>query len=103
MDPIFWVLHPIYEKALHVLMLSPHYREAYDFTWVNKTCKGSSLHDDQPFTERMLGLGPGTNLLNNEDLIQMFHPSSIKVPYMYGNFNQWGTCQDWDVCPGCNS
>lgn len=51
-DPIFWVLHPIYEKGLHILELSPSYRDRYDFSWVNGTCDGSSLHDEQPFTGR---------------------------------------------------
>lgn len=50
LDPIFWVLHAAFEKAQHILMLSPSYRETYDMTWVNGTCDGSKLGDKLPFT-----------------------------------------------------
>lgn len=50
MDPIFWVLHPMFEKALHLLLLSPEYSSAYDFTWEDSSCYGSGLTDRLPFT-----------------------------------------------------
>lgn len=53
LDPIFWVLHPAFEKALHILELSPGYRDTYDFGWVNSTCtnkSGGALHDTLPFS-----------------------------------------------------
>lgn len=49
-DPIFWVLHPVFEKALHILELSPEYRNKYELTWVNGTCNGSQLYDEVPFS-----------------------------------------------------
>lgn len=49
-DPIFWVLHPIFEKGLHILLLASQYRDTYDFTWVKEGCYGSGLHDELPFT-----------------------------------------------------
>lgn len=53
LDPIFWVLHPAFEKALHILELSPSYRDTYDMTWVDSPCNnkiGGSLTDPLPFT-----------------------------------------------------
>lgn len=50
MDPLFWVVHPIFEKALHVLWMSPRYRDAYSFEWVDGTSNGSRLEDPLPFT-----------------------------------------------------
>lgn len=50
MDPIFWVLHQIFEKALHVLWMSPTWRDSYSFEWVNGTCQGSGLDDELPFS-----------------------------------------------------
>lgn len=54
LDPIFWVLHPTFEKALHILKLSPGYRDTFDFTWVGKKCSydqsGWRLLDEVPFT-----------------------------------------------------
>lgn len=49
-DPIFWVLHPMFEKALHILELSPKYRKKYSMEWVDGTCGGSSLYDEVPFS-----------------------------------------------------
>ena len=54
LDPLFMVVHPIFEKALHVLMLSPTYADKYDFTWEETECgdgvSGSALDDTLPFT-----------------------------------------------------
>ncbi len=55
LDPIFWVLHGAYEKAQHILQLSPSYRDTFDFTWVNSgTCdedsRGGKFFDRYPFT-----------------------------------------------------
>lgn len=49
-DPIFWVLHPIFEKAFHILLLSPEYGPKYDLSWVDGTCYGSRLDDEMPFS-----------------------------------------------------
>lgn len=52
LDPIFWVLHPIMEKALHVLKLVPDLSDAYDFSWVDHDCgngvSGGGLDDKLP-------------------------------------------------------
>lgn len=50
MDPMFFVLHPMFEKALHVLWMSPQFRDSYSFDWVDGTCQGSKLEDPLPFT-----------------------------------------------------
>lgn len=54
MDPIFWVLHPMFEKAMHILWLSPLYRDNYTFEWVDGTCSGSGYYDELPFTGEFL-------------------------------------------------
>ena len=56
MDPIFWFLHPIFERALHVLWLSPRFRH-YSFDWCDGTCQGSKLGDFLPFTGTLLPPG----------------------------------------------
>lgn len=50
MDPIFWVLHQMFEKAMHILWLSPHWRDTYNMEWVDGSCNGSKLNDQLPFT-----------------------------------------------------
>ncbi|CAN0399674.1 unnamed protein product, partial [Hapterophycus canaliculatus] len=50
MDPLFWVLHPLFEKALHVLWMSPQFRDTYNFDWIDGSCVGSKIDDRVPFT-----------------------------------------------------
>lgn len=49
-DPLFFVLHPIFEKGLHVLWMSPTFRDRYSFAWVDGSCPGSKLDGFLPFT-----------------------------------------------------
>ncbi|CAB1114283.1 unnamed protein product [Ectocarpus sp. CCAP 1310/34] len=106
LDPIFWTLHSGFEKAQHILQLSPGYRDAYDFEWVDADCgdgvAGGKLDDVYPWTEQTLGLGEGSELLTNADLTEILHPSNPKLPYLYEAFGKWGTCTDWDPCPECS-
>ncbi|CAM9966345.1 unnamed protein product [Scytosiphon promiscuus] len=105
MDPIFWVIHTGFEKAQHILQLSPGYRDSYDFEWVVADCgegvSGGELDDTFPFTEVMLGLGDGTELLTNANILELLYPSNPQLPYIYEGFGKWGTCTDWDACPEC--
>lgn len=55
LDPIFWVLHSGFEKAQHIVQLSPGYRDTYDFEWVDsgdcdEGVSGGKLADPYPFT-----------------------------------------------------
>eukprot|EP00904_Undaria_pinnatifida_P001215 jgi/Undpi1/11094/HiC_scaffold_30.g13392.m1 len=100
-DPLFWMIHPMFERALHVLWLSPEYKDTYDFSWTGSGCYGSALTDNLPFTEKSLGQGSGTSFLTNEDILRIAHPSNSKLPYLYNNFDTWGTCTDWNPCPDC--
>lgn len=53
LDPIFWVLHPAFEKASHILELAENYRDTYDFEWVDSDCGsklGGKITDTFPFT-----------------------------------------------------
>lgn len=43
-----------------------------------------------------LGFGDDTNLLTNEQIQQMLHPSNPEMPYVYNKFDAWGTCENWD-------
>ena len=60
-DPLFWMIHPIFEKAWQLLRLAPRYAH-YDMTWRNGSCYGSSLHDHQAFTG-VLGGEPGSRAI----------------------------------------
>lgn len=50
MDPAFWLFHPLFERALHVLWMSPKFRDNYTFEWSDGSCDGSRYKDELPFT-----------------------------------------------------
>ena len=53
LDPIFWVLHPAFEKASHILNLAGRFVGTYDLEWVESDCgskSGGKLTDTFPFT-----------------------------------------------------
>ena len=95
-DPLFWMIHPIFEKAWQLLRLAPRYAH-YDMTWRNGSCYGSSLHDHQAFTG-VLGGEPG-HYYTNAELIDLLDPTT--VPYIYTGFTQWGNCHWAPECPDC--
>lgn len=47
-------MHPIFEKALHVLRLSPTYKDTYNFDWIGTDCgdgvSGGGIDEELPFT-----------------------------------------------------
>ena len=51
-DPLFWVMHPLFEKAWQVLRLAPAYA-AWNMTWDNhvkaSTCDGMGWQSTTPF------------------------------------------------------
>lgn len=53
-------------------------------------------------SERVMGLGNGTEMLTNAQLMDLLSPYTGKITYMYDSFRQWGDCVDWDPCPECN-
>eukprot|EP00752_Nemacystus_decipiens_P007679 g6864.t2 len=100
LDPVFWALHPAFEKATQILQLSPTYKDTYDFTWVGKDCgtgvSGGDVDDTMPFTEQAFGFGDGTEFLTNQQIIDLLSPSNPSLPYVYDKFDTWGSCSDWD-------
>eukprot|EP00752_Nemacystus_decipiens_P006546 g5896.t1 len=70
LDPAFFLMHAIFNKALHLLWLSPRYNDAYDWEWEDGPCPGSGYTDELPFSEESLGLGTGTTFMTNERILE---------------------------------
>ena len=93
-DPLFWPLHPIFDRVWAYMRLAPAYRH-FNSTWVDtNSCNGHDYHDVLPFQNF---LGENTpHFYTNEELFRLFDPSSPTMPYVYDNFK-------WDHCTGVNS
>lgn len=48
---LFYMLHSMFEKALHIVWLSPKYRDSVPMDWADDgICPGSGYTDELPFT-----------------------------------------------------
>ena len=104
LDPVFWPMHGMFEKAWQVLRLSEQFA-SFNLTWNNQgaspSCKGVGWHEATPFARGLFGedLGPGGAhggaYYTNAELWKLFDPHKDDVPYVYDNFTAWGEC-DWD-------
>jgi hypothetical protein len=84
-DPIFWVIHPMFDRAWHVLLLSSKF-QSYNLTWVDKGCTGSGWNDELPFEGSWFSDGGSDALLTNAELWDYFHPAAGNVDYVYDQF-----------------
>ena len=100
-DPLFWVIHQVFDKALHALRLSPRYNK-HGFAWDNSkggTTQGRGWTNEVPFKpadfEPYLGkymeLIPN-GFLTNKDLWSLMEPGSRANSYVYEELTHWGTC-----------
>ena len=113
-DPIFWPMHPIFDKMTQVLRLSPAYSRAMNFSWDNggTSCtSGVGWDDVLPFEDLFAASRQTANASNstawlssgvkldgaytNADLWELFTPDGDAIPYVYDQFTGWGECE-WD-------
>ena len=102
-DPLFWVMHQIFDKAAHALRLSPVYNKG-GFSWVQEETKsddsfGLGWTSTTPFKyedfEPLLGhhdLKDSEGFLTNKMLWALLDPNSEALPYVYDQMTHWGGC-----------
>jgi len=107
-DPIFWVFHQIFDKAIQVLRLSPEY-SSYNMTWNNnvqgagdrwieasaeETSEGlySTPFQAEIFEPSLGGKIDADTYLNNKELWMLLKPDSNSLSYVYDDFTSWGSC-----------
>jgi hypothetical protein len=103
-DPLFWVMHQLFDKAFQALVLSPRYNKG-GFEWNNADGKlgwngtaGTTAFKAEAF-EPWLGktaLAKATKgtgeYLTNQELWTLLHPHSDAIPYVYDQMTTWGDC-----------
>ena len=106
-DPLFWVMHQLFDKAAHVLRLSERYNtHASWFDWdntdsVNKnknqvimTWNGTTPFKFVDF-EPYLGdhdLEDAEGFLRNDMIWALLKPDGEALPYVYDSLTTWGDC-----------
>ena len=95
-DPLFFPMHPIFEKAWQLLRLSPAYAHL-NMSWDNvapSNCEGGTgWHDKLPFADlfdNVTGVGE-MGAYTNSQLWELFEPAGDHIPYVYDNF-EFGDC-----------
>ena len=90
-DPIFWPIHPIFEKAWQVIRLSPHF-EGADVEWDNQasaSCNGTDFDGSGGLTPFESLFDDDGQRYTNEDLWHLFKPDGDDIPYVYDQFVSW--------------
>ena len=102
-DPIFWPIHVGFERYWSYLRLAPDSRAAFNNTWSDHTagdgCRGWNMSDPLPFRDLAVDGAAGATgargarAYNSIDLIELFAPQNVRLPYIWENFD-WGHCTD---------
>ena len=102
-DPIFWPIHVGFERYWSYLRLAPDSRAAFNNTWSDHTagdgCRGWNMSDPLPFRDLAVDGAAGATgacgarAYNSIDLIELFAPQNVRLPYIWENF-EWGHCTD---------
>ena len=122
-DPLFWPMHPIFDKMTQALRMAPAFAATVNFTWDNAgMCdagdpQSAEWWGKQPFEDLFgaseaaaarddggdrhgkhdakLGARKLARSYSNADLWELFRPDGDDIPYVYDQLAAWGTC-DWD-------
>jgi hypothetical protein len=98
-DPIFWVMHPMFDKAIQALRLSSKYN-ANGFEW-NNMKSDMKFEGVTPFTKTdfepyaapsaLAKLSDAKDgFLKNSELWDLLHPDMNAIGYVYDQFTEWG-------------
>jgi hypothetical protein len=96
-DPLFWVMHPLFDKAVHSLRMSSKYNSE-GFVW-NNMKNEMKWEEKTPFTrldfEPYLGADIETKdkYLKNNELWELLDPTKETTYYIYDQFTSWGECE----------
>ena len=100
-DPIFWPIHPLFEKAWQVIRMSPKFASE-DVAWKNHAsseCNGTDFDARTPFKSLF---DNNEERYTNEQLWHLFKPDGDDIPYVYDQFVSWGGCE-WDPLKSAHS
>lgn len=91
-DPLFWVLHPIYDRLWMFIRLSPAHEE-FDHFWDDDLarCDGHRYHDLLPFSHLFGEEKSDMHFYSNQELYENLDPKNPRVPYVYDTF-EWSSC-----------
>merc|ERR1712054_116761 len=107
-DPLFWVFHQVFDKALQAMRLSPIYNHN-NMTWSNvvqgagdRWEKASIAEIEEglyttPFEAQIFepslgGKIDASDYLTNKQLWSLLKPDTTSLPYVYDDFTSWGGC-----------
>ena len=93
-DPVFWVVHGVFEKMLAALRTAPAFA-AYNMTWTSSGCAGSAWDDALLFKDLFDGAPAQDGYYTNAELWALLTPGNPNLGYVYDQLTQWGELA-WD-------
>ena len=98
--PPIQVMHQVFDRATHVVRLSPRYN-TLDLKWHTQDDEsGVGWNSTTPFEYHMFDGFAGKDdadgwiqkKLQNKDLWHLLAPQSNTIPYIYADLTSWGNC-----------
>jgi hypothetical protein len=102
-DPLFFVLHQVFDRILHLIRTSPIYKDL-NFYWYPQTdSHGEGWFSETPFNSQLFEPYLGahfvntetkdtTALINNKELWEFLKPDTVTLPYVYDELKYFGEC-----------
>ena len=85
-DPIFWPIHPLFDRLWAYIRLAPEF-SSFNHTWIDdESCNGRSLYDTMPWKD-LLNEGDD-KFYTNSDLYSLFDPTNPQLTYVYEHFGE---------------
>lgn len=109
LDPLFFQLHQIFDKAMHLVRMAGEYKDVLDFTWMPLYHdKGIGWYSQTAFSgeywepylgghENLLRRDGKVKYLNNKEIWAMLKPDGKASPYVYSNVRSFGACEFADT------
>ena len=115
-DPLFNLMHPIFDKMAHVMRLAPQFSDPTSAAYIDESWEscdnttdaggrwdgstyGSAFDDEMPFEDLPFVNAPRATGHNsrytNRELWGLLNPANGHLPYIYDQFTSIGHCA-WD-------
>ena len=86
-DPIFWPIHPTFDRLWHFMRLHPSHQN-FDHSWPDDpSCAGRSAGDPLPFRGLFDAPEQSERFYTNRELYSLMDPRNPDLPYVYADFD----------------
>lgn len=96
-DPLFWVMHQMFDRLTHVLRTSPRYMNKKLHWTPRNESDGTGWYSKTPFDYSIFdGFMNNSQKMTNKAMWKLLKPDGDSLNYVYDDLVTWGDCDNWD-------